>query len=703
MEPREQRLTFYDGLYAECREEAQVNLRALAKEDSAKSTLIPLVGGRIGVELEAFVQAFNNEKYFGVYHAVASRNGGGTKDHIVEIPALWVDIDFKSVSEAVAKRKLDEFYFTPSALIASGGGLHPYWFLKEPATKEEIGPVDRALRVLCGALDGDIKCAEAGHILRVPGTVNYKYDPGRPVTLIYCEPERRYSYQDILDFFPEPTVQDFPEPATGTPKNLPPCIEYIITEKPYVKDKANYNQLVLTLVTYFLEHDWDKKDVWQAVAPFIEGYPHSDTYKTKEQRISKWRREWNTVKGQGKWVFDCGFVKGLQLPELNCDACEKSGVYVYHEPLVPEDTCVIQFVDTEPPPREYLFDELKPRRMVGGIMGMGGTSKSFLFTTLALGLATGQTTLFRFTPTRPFRVLALFAEDPTDEMHRRIYHTVRYHFPNLTPGLKEMIRVNLGVKSVLGEMNDLMRIENDVRMRTNRYDWLKRSIENHEAEVLMLDPKSQFYGLNELSNEDNAAWVNTLGSFVQEYDMNVIFTHHVAQSMRDELHQMAARGGTALPDGCRWVANLRLMTEKDAQKYEIANRKEYVEFDVSKNNYVGAFPRTIFFKRGTEGVLEPISLEGDRIKQLAEELCKLLVESYAERGITFSRRDIRLGKKCEQIRKDLKGDRKSLPRTDIDAAIDYALENDMARAKPEGRTEHIFVTEMEDIQPELVI
>jgi replicative DNA helicase len=246
---------------------------------------------------------------------------------------------------------------------------------------------------------------------------------------------------------------------------------------------------------------------------------------------------------------------------------------------------------------------------------------------------------------------------------------------------QELIRKNLGIKSVLGEVNDLMSAYEGERLRTARYDWLRQSVEAHETEILIIDPKSQFYGLDENSNEDNSAWINTLGSFVQDYRMNVLFTHHASQSMRDDFHQMSARGGTALPDGSRWMANLRLMRETEAKKYEIENRKDYVEFDVSKNNYARAFPRTLFFKRGPEGVLMPVNLEAKKLKEVADVIVEELATAYAEDHDPLTRRELADRTEGKDLRDLIKSKFKKCTNKDILAAIDYAVEEGLLTTK----------------------
>ena len=44
-----------------------------------------------------------------VYFAVSTRNGGGKKEHIVHIPACWVDVDFKNTPREEVEKKLAWF------------------------------------------------------------------------------------------------------------------------------------------------------------------------------------------------------------------------------------------------------------------------------------------------------------------------------------------------------------------------------------------------------------------------------------------------------------------------------------------------------------------------------------------------------------------------------------------------------------------
>lgn len=116
------------------------------------------------------------------YFAVATReDGDGTKEGIKEIPALWVDIDFKDIPEEEARETITNFQPQPTYVINSGGGLHLYWLLKHPADPDSIARVEDLLDRLVQHFKGDPASTDASRILRIPGTNNLKYDPVRRV------------------------------------------------------------------------------------------------------------------------------------------------------------------------------------------------------------------------------------------------------------------------------------------------------------------------------------------------------------------------------------------------------------------------------------------------------------------------------------------------------------------------------------------
>ena len=94
----------------------------------------------------------------------------------------------------------------PTAIIDSGGGYHCYWLLENTVTvddgnREHVKALQAAWVSLVGA---DPASSDLARVLRLPGTVNRKYDPPRPVQIIEADYRRLY----LLDVFEQFTNLD---------------------------------------------------------------------------------------------------------------------------------------------------------------------------------------------------------------------------------------------------------------------------------------------------------------------------------------------------------------------------------------------------------------------------------------------------------------------------------------------------------------
>jgi hypothetical protein len=76
----------------------------------------------------------------------------------------------------------------PSMTVNSGGGLHVYWISDTPMSPDEWRPYADGLKALL--LRESVKCdtgltTDVARILRVPDTLNHKYNPPQPVELLH--------------------------------------------------------------------------------------------------------------------------------------------------------------------------------------------------------------------------------------------------------------------------------------------------------------------------------------------------------------------------------------------------------------------------------------------------------------------------------------------------------------------------------------
>jgi len=112
-----------------------------------------------------------------------------SKEAINEIPALHVDIDLKDIADSkdeVVRKLKTLLRYPPSFIVDSGHGCHAYWRFKEAITDvtavdpiteiKMINRIEKALKLLCDLVGGDIKPTQPSAVMRMPGSFNTKIE-----------------------------------------------------------------------------------------------------------------------------------------------------------------------------------------------------------------------------------------------------------------------------------------------------------------------------------------------------------------------------------------------------------------------------------------------------------------------------------------------------------------------------------------------
>lgn len=111
----------------------------------------------------------------------------GGKDHIARIGWAFVEVDvgkgYESVDEIL--ERFDALPLPPELVVTSGNGAHGYWQLSEPTS--DFARVERLTRALSRQLGHD-PAFDVSRVLRLAGTLNYKYVPPRITTVVRWAP-----------------------------------------------------------------------------------------------------------------------------------------------------------------------------------------------------------------------------------------------------------------------------------------------------------------------------------------------------------------------------------------------------------------------------------------------------------------------------------------------------------------------------------
>jgi len=116
---------------------------------------------------------------------------------------VGADKDYQSKGDAhTALYKLvGETGLPDPVVIDSGGGVHAYWIMDEDIPKDEWKLAAEKFKALCLqhiSID-PVVTADAARIMRAPDTLNYKFDPPEPTSVVSDE-VFAYSWQEFKEF-----------------------------------------------------------------------------------------------------------------------------------------------------------------------------------------------------------------------------------------------------------------------------------------------------------------------------------------------------------------------------------------------------------------------------------------------------------------------------------------------------------------------
>lgn len=177
--------------------------------------------------------------YFGVHPCKATGSDaertGKDAWRVGAVNCLYADFDAKHFSGGLdgILAHLDTLDLYPSVTVATGGGVHCYWLFSNPiilTTPAIRVSVERAQRLWVDAIvHADPSVKDMGRVLRWPGTLNHKYDPPRPVTILDGEPIRRWHDPPVIAEILRPAIRQdeerqkvLAEAAKEAAKSAPP-------------------------------------------------------------------------------------------------------------------------------------------------------------------------------------------------------------------------------------------------------------------------------------------------------------------------------------------------------------------------------------------------------------------------------------------------------------------------------------------------
>jgi hypothetical protein len=106
-----------------------------------------------------------------------------TKENIASVRHLYIDIDSDGETRLAALRASDAVP-TPAAILSTSPGKYQVLWRVDGF---DFARQEQTLKLLAVAFGGDPACTDCNRVLRIPGLLNWKYDPAHRVTVEYLD------------------------------------------------------------------------------------------------------------------------------------------------------------------------------------------------------------------------------------------------------------------------------------------------------------------------------------------------------------------------------------------------------------------------------------------------------------------------------------------------------------------------------------
>ncbi|MER2264076.1 AAA family ATPase [Methylobacterium oxalidis] len=595
----------------------------------------------------------------------------------VAFRSIFFDIDVKPdqperayPDSLTAKSALQRFITEtglpdPTLIVQSGtGGLHVYWCTNRNMSLEEWTQFARALAEAARhhGLKCDTQCTvNAAQILRVPGTLNYKTVPPRPVVLGgYPVQPDDYAVEDlqraltpymgaqalrlvandnalsramgswaadINDEFTGGIAEALQRPPVDLDSVGESCgfIRHTLTTGG--ADNANPLWNITTLLaTFCMGSDGsDGRSQAHRMAAGHKDYDYATTDALYDRKLAE-KEEKNigwpscqTIANLGcTSCASCSFSKMGKSP-LNLGG-ERQAASTAAVPATLRKTLKavgLAELPAKPHRREPVLGSLLVRSSVAVLTAPGGVGKTSLIVAIALSMCSGRNLLgmpvYRDERRGGLRVLFINAEDATREINLRIRAAMLHY------GLSEE---ELGGLRIIGaEIFGLSLLTPGKAGSTiNEEDWaaLDNLIAEERPDVVILDPLYSVMG--GASVNDNAVmglFIGRLTALAARKNLSVLLAHHTGKG-RDLSSQDASLGAVSIVNGARIVANLERLTIEMARKLSVPSwiapscfRLRFVKANLRAPDDEACLFRTIGVQ--IDNARPPVYPEGDRV------------------------------------------------------------------------------------------
>ncbi|QRM28683.1 AAA family ATPase [Microvirga sp. VF16] len=243
------------------------------------------------------------------------------------------------------------------------------------------------------------------------------------------------------------------------------------------------------------------------------------------------------------------------------------------------------------PPREWIYGRHYIRQFASTTVAPGGVGKTNLAIVEALAICTGRD-LLGVTPNERTKVWLWNGEDPRDELERRVGAAMMFYGIR-SEEIEGWLFLDSGRDSPISLAEQT---REGTRIATVVEEAMEATIRANGIGVVILDP---FVSVHQVSENDNGAIdavAKTINRIAQRTNCAFGLNHHVRKTNGAEATVEDGRGAVALLSAARAARTINQMTQAEADKWGVENRRLHFRTFDGKANLAPPSENSTWFK-----------------------------------------------------------------------------------------------------------
>lgn len=525
-----------------------------------------------GVDWAASMNALGLNVY-AVRNPIRAHTGkAATDSDVVAAFFLWADCDDPASAGNVHRFDGPKW----SAAVTTGRTpsvrVHVYWELEEPCINMDAW---RQMQIdIAAHFKSDPAVINPSRIMRVGGTVAYpdskKQAKGyvsevATIRTDYDDEREPVSFDQMRRVFPQSNVRAAQAAADSG---------FHIDTGPQVMDRAlaaanvlagtDWRENVKKLVASYVARGWtDEEIIIRCRAFTLDGYTEEETDKDVTAFI-KWTRDQEAKHGGQYATSPTQFDAAPQVEAPDIDVSEM------FKPWVPLDALAH-------PRRDFIYGKHYIRKFASVTVAPGGLGKSSLVLAECIAIATGKPIL-GISPKQRERVVYFNAEDPREEIERRVLAICQHHQIDQSE-LAGWFYFQSG-----RDLNLILSAGDDGKIVEPVFELIEQFAAKVKPGVFAFDPLANMTESPE-TNDVFRRLGKRLSHMADKLDCSIELVHHTRKLNGNEATVEDSRGGSALIGAVRAGRVLNPMSSDEAIKAGLETHIDHFRIEAAgKNN-----------------------------------------------------------------------------------------------------------------------